>query len=124
MAVVRIELDGLDRLVAAAGDEAGDRIVHGLADTLRRLASDTDHIARLGRRGFGVIMPATTDVAASSYVQRVGLACEPWLESSDLAIRPVIGWATTSDHRDLVDAELAAMHRMRRMRRMRGRIGG
>jgi hypothetical protein len=40
-------------------------------------------------------------------------ALEHELPSGTDAVRPVIGWATTSGDLDLVDVELAAMRRMR-----------
>ncbi len=49
--IVRLELDGLDRLVGLLGEEAGDRLLRATADTLRRLARDTDHVAYLGAGG-------------------------------------------------------------------------
>jgi GGDEF domain-containing protein len=113
VSIVRIELAGLAALDGAQGEAAGDRLVGAMADTLRQLARDTDHVARLGRGGFGVIMPGTPDDAASTYVSRVKRAFEPWLQPDADAVGPVIGWATTSGNLDLVDVELAAMRRMR-----------
>ena len=46
--VVIIELDGLERLVATLGREAGDRVLPALADALSRNARAADHLARIG----------------------------------------------------------------------------
>ncbi len=111
--IVRMELDGLDELVGAQGEAAGDRVVQAMADALARLAGNTDHIARLGHGGFGAIMPSTPDDSAVAFGRRLSRACEPWLDSGPITIRPAIGWATASGEVDLVDLELLAMRRMR-----------
>ena len=69
--VVLVELDGLDRLVAILGQEAGDRILPAVADSLSRHARGADHIARLGPGRFGVLLPETGEVEAVNYVERV-----------------------------------------------------
>jgi diguanylate cyclase (GGDEF)-like protein len=110
--IVRIELDGLDRLTGQLGDEAGDRLLRAMADTLQRLARDTDHIAHLGQGVFGVLMPETPEDAAIVYVDRVSRACELWLESGAIAVRLAIGWASTSGEIGLDDVQRLAMERM------------
>ena len=107
--IVSIELDGLDRLDALLGADAGDRLVRAMADTLRRLARDTDAIARVGRGGFGVLMPETSADAATRYVERVSRACELWLESAATTVRLAIGWAAGSGDTDLAEIERLAI---------------
>ncbi len=111
--IVRLELDGLERLTALLGDEAGDRLLRAMADTLRRLARDTDHVARLGHMGFGVLMPETSEDAATGYVDRVSRASELWLESGAIAVRLAIGWAATSGDVGLDEVQRLAWERMR-----------
>ena len=94
--VVIFELEGLDRLVERLGDEAGDRIVPAVADTLRRLARAADHVARLGPGRFGALLPETDEVAAINYIERVRKACDLWLETGAIAMRLAIGWAGTA----------------------------
>jgi diguanylate cyclase (GGDEF)-like protein len=112
--IVRLELDGLDHLVGLLGEEAGDRLLRAMADTLRRLARDTDRIAHLGHGGFGVLMPETSEEAAVVYVDRVNRACEVWLESAAIAVRLDIGWAAASGEATLADVQRLATERMRR----------
>ena len=110
--VVMIELDGLDRFVERLGHDAGDRLVPAVADTIRRLARDADHVARLGPGRFGVLLPETDDVAAINYVERVRRSCELWLESGAIAMRLAIGWAGTAGDPDLAEVQRIATERM------------
>jgi diguanylate cyclase (GGDEF)-like protein len=110
--VVIFELEGLDRLIDRLGQDAADRIVPALADTVRRLARDVDHVARLAPGRFGVLMPETDEVAAINYVERVRRACELWLESGAIALRLAAGWAGTTGDPSLVQAQRVATDRM------------
>ena len=110
--IVRLELEGLERLTGLLGDEAGDRLLLAMADTLRRLARDTDHVARLGHGGFAVLMPETPEEAAVGYVERVSRACGLWLEAGAIAVRLAVGWAATSGGIDLADVQQIATERM------------
>jgi diguanylate cyclase (GGDEF)-like protein len=110
--IVCVDLDGLDRLRDVLGEEAGDRLTLAMADTLRRLARDTDHIAHLGNGRFAVLMPETPDAAAARFVERVRRACELWLDSAAVAVRLAIGWASTSGELDLAGVQQLAIERM------------
>jgi len=110
--VVLIELDGLERLVATLGQDAADKVLPAVADTLRRQAREADHIARLGAGRFGVLLPETGEIEAVNYVERVREACELWLESGAIALRLAIGWASPKAETSLVDAVAAAQDRM------------
>jgi diguanylate cyclase (GGDEF)-like protein len=110
--VVLIEVDGLDRLVGVLGHDAGDRVLPAVADTLSRNARGADHLARLGPARFGVLLPETGEVEAVNYVERIREACDLWLETSAIALRLSIGWASPAATRDLSDAMSAAQDRM------------
>lgn len=110
--VVIFELDGLDRLVDRLGPEAADRVVPALADTMRRLARVTDHLARLAPGRFGVLMPETDEIAAINYVERVRRACELWLESGAIALSLAAGWADSTGDPTLLEAQRVATDRM------------
>jgi diguanylate cyclase (GGDEF)-like protein len=112
--IVRLELDGLESLTGFLGDDAGDRLLRAMADTLRRLARDPDHVARLADGGFGVLMPETSEDEAVGYVERVSRASELWLESGAVAVRLAIGWAATSGDVGLDEIQRLAADRMRR----------
>ncbi len=110
--IVIFELDGLDRLIDRLGPEAADRVVPALADTMRRLARVTDHIARLAPGRFGVLLPETDEIAAINYVERVRRACELWLESGAIALSLAAGWAGTAGDPTLLEALRLATDRM------------
>ncbi len=110
--IVLLELDGLDRLVAVLGQEAGDRILPAVADSLSRHARGADHVARLGPGRFGVLLPETGEVEAVNYVERVRQVCELWLESGAIALRLAIGWASPAADSSLGDAFVEAQERM------------
>jgi diguanylate cyclase (GGDEF)-like protein len=110
--IVIFELGGLDRLIDRLGSDAADRVVPALADTMRRLARDVDHVARLAPGRFGVLLPETDDVAAINYVERVRRACELWLESGAIALSLAVGWAGTTGDPTLLEAQRVATDRM------------
>jgi diguanylate cyclase (GGDEF)-like protein len=110
--VVMLELDGLDRLVGALGNAAGDRVLPALADTLSRNARGADHLARLGVARFAVLLPETGEIEAVNYVERVREASDLWLESGAIALRLAIGWASPEAGTSLADAAARAQDRM------------
>jgi diguanylate cyclase (GGDEF)-like protein len=110
--IVMIELDGLDRLTARLGDAAGERLIPAVADTIRRLARETDVVARLGDGRFAVLLPETDEIQAINYVERVRRACDMWLESGAVALRLAMGWASAAGEEGLQDAGRLATERM------------
>ena len=110
--VVMIELGGLDRLVGALGEGAGDRVLSALADALSRNARGADHLARLGPARFGVLLPETGEIEAVNYVERVRAASDMWLASGAITLRLAIGWASPGSGASLADAVAKAQERM------------
>lgn len=110
--IVMIELDGLDRLTARLGDAAGERLVPAVADTIHRLARESDFVARLGDGRFAVLLPETDEIQAINYVERVRRTCDLWLESGAVALRLAMGWASASGDESLQDAGRVATERM------------
>ena len=122
--VIVFELDGLAKLVDRLGPEPGDRIETALGDTIKRLARRADHVARLERGRYAVLLPETDEVAAINYVERIRRACDLWLESGAIAMRLAIGWASTSGDVGLNGAVRVATDRMRsEMRRNSRGVG-
>ena len=110
--VAVFELEGLPRLTEHLGPEAGERVVAAMADTVRRLAREADHVATLGVGRFAVLLPETDEVASINYIERVRRASELWLESSAIAVRLAIGWAGTTGDPSLLDTHQVALDRM------------
>jgi diguanylate cyclase (GGDEF)-like protein len=115
--VIVFELDGLTKLVDRLGTEPGDRIETALGDTIKRLARRADHVARLDRGRYAVLLPETDEVAAINYVERIRRACDLWLESGAIAMRLAIGWASTNGDAGLSGAIRVATDRMRQEQR-------
>jgi diguanylate cyclase (GGDEF)-like protein len=115
--VIVFELDGLTKLVDRLGTEPGDRIETALGDTIKRLARRADHVARLDRGRYAVLLPETDEVAAINYVERIRRACDLWLESGAIAMRLAIGWASTNGDAGLNGAIRVATDRMRQEQR-------
>ncbi len=109
--VVMIEVEGLDKLVERLGDTAIDRLIPAVADSIRRNARGSDHVARLDSGRFAVLMPETDEVQAINYIERVRTACDLWLESGAVSLRLAIGWASASES-SLATAQLLATDRM------------
>jgi diguanylate cyclase (GGDEF)-like protein len=109
--VVMIEVEGLDKLVERLGDTAIDRLIPAVADSIRRNARESDHVARLEAGRFAVLMPETDEVQAINYIERVRKACDLWLESGAVSLRLAIGWASASES-SLANAQLLATERM------------
>ena len=110
--IVMVELDGLDRLTSRLGDAAGDRLIPAVAETIKRLAREADHVAQLGPGRFGVLLPETDEIQAIHYIERVRRTCDLWLESGAVALRLAIGWSSASGDDNLHDAGRAATERM------------
>lgn len=119
--VIVFELDGLTKLVDRLGPDPGDRIETALGDTIRRLARRADHVARMERGRYAVLLPETDEVAAINYVERIRRACDLWLESGAIAMRLAIGWASTAGDAGLSGAIRVATERMRVERRRNAR---
>lgn len=115
--VVIAELGQLDRLEERVGAGAIAGLIAPVADALRRNARAADRVARLGRFQFGVLLVETDEAGAINYVERVGAACERWLDAGAIPIRLSMGWASPATDGDLHGAARAAEERMRREQR-------
>lgn len=110
--IVVFEIDGLDRLTARLGQDAAERIVPALADTISRLARSADRVGRVGPGRFATLLPETDEVGAINYIERVRRACELWLESGAIALHLAVGWAGTTGDLALPEAYRLATDRM------------
>ena len=120
--IVLIEIDGLDRLVDRVGADAADRLVPPVAATLRRYARETDRIARLSGRSFGVLLPETDEVQAINFVERVRTTCDLWLASGAISLRLAMGWAEANTGRTVEVALGMAQDRLNMERRRHGQL--
>jgi diguanylate cyclase (GGDEF)-like protein len=110
--IVLIELDGFEGFVSALGQPAGDRVLVAVADTLKRHARSSDHVARLGPGRFGLLLPETGEVEAINLTERIRSLCELWLASGSIALRLAIGWASPAAGAGLAESYVVAAERM------------
>ena len=98
--IALIEITGLDRYARKWGIDVAERLFVQLARTVSVNVRSSDHIARIERTRFALLLPETDEIAAINIVERVRAACEYQLGASDL-VRIVIGWAGSSTTTDL-----------------------
>ncbi len=98
--VVLIEFAGLDAHARRWGVDVSERLFTQLARTLAVELRASDHIARIGRTRFALLLTETDEIAAINIVERARAACEYQLGASDL-VRVAIGWASPSGTTDL-----------------------
>jgi diguanylate cyclase (GGDEF)-like protein len=106
--IVLIEFAGLDAHARKWGTDVSERLFTQLARTLAVEVRASDHIARIGRTRFALLLTETDEIAAINIVERARAACEYQLGASDL-VRVAIGWASPTSATDLRAAiDLAA----------------
>jgi diguanylate cyclase (GGDEF)-like protein len=98
--VALIEVTGLDRYARSWGVDVAERLFVQLARTMAVNVRSSDHMARVERTRFGLLLTETDEIAAINIVERVRASCEYQLGTSDL-VRIGIGWAGSSTTTDL-----------------------
>jgi diguanylate cyclase (GGDEF)-like protein len=106
--VVLVDISGLDDFAQAWGPEVAERLFIQLARTLSVESRSSDHIARIDRTRFAILLTETDEIAAINFVERVRDGCESLIRAPEL-VRIGIGWAGPSVSADLRGAvDLAA----------------
>jgi GGDEF domain-containing protein len=108
-----VGLTGYEALQEAAGQRVAEGVASAVRETLRRAARGTDRVVSLGGGRFCVLLPATGERAAASYLRRVHAACEPWLGAAS-PITLVVATASTGQDVDLEAALRRAERRFER----------
>jgi hypothetical protein len=119
--VVLAEVEGLRRLSERLGQEPVERLLPVIGDVFRREARSSDWVARLGAGRFAVFLPETDEIQAINYVERIRVACEPWLTSSAVPLRLAVGWSSPGASSDIEHAIAQAEARMHSDRRAPGK---
>ena len=109
--IVLIEFAGLDAHARKWGVDVSERLFTQLARTLAVELRASDHIARIGRTRFAILLTETDEIAAINIVERARAACEYQLGASEL-VRVAIGWASPSTTTDLRAAIQVAGERL------------
>ena len=106
--VALVEIVGFDELERVWGDEIAERTFVRLARTLATEIRSSDHIARIDRTRFAILLTETDEIAAINFVERVRAA----FERQPGATRIAIGWASPTKTFDLHDALASAEARL------------
>jgi diguanylate cyclase (GGDEF)-like protein len=98
--VVLVEMAGLAEFARAWGAEVAERLFVRVARTLAVEVRASDHIARIDRTRFAILLTETDEIAAINFVERTRAACEAQMPATD-QVRIGIGWAMPADSTDL-----------------------
>jgi diguanylate cyclase (GGDEF)-like protein len=109
--VALLEIAGLDAYARKWGIDVAERLFVQLARTIAVEVRSSDHIARIDRTRFAILLTETDEIAAINIVERVRAACEYQLGASDL-VRIAIGWASPWPTADLRAAVATADARL------------
>ena len=100
LAVMVLEIGGLESIIDAHGRYAGDRVIQDLASRLRALLREGDTVARLGAQQFALLLPGTNssgaELAARKVLQDVRRAVI--LDGQRLSIDASLGIVCVPDH--------------------------
>jgi diguanylate cyclase (GGDEF)-like protein len=106
--VALVEFIGLDDLVRAWGPAISERTFVRQARTLATEIRSSDHIARIERTRFAILLTETDEIAAINFVERVRAA----FERQPGELRIALGWASPTTKTDLHDALSIAERRL------------
>jgi diguanylate cyclase len=104
--VVLVEIAGLESFARLWGADVAERTFVKLARTLAVEIRSSDHIARIDRARFAIMLTETDEIAAINFVERARTACERHLSAPSATIQVAMGWASpnsTSDLRAAID---------------------
>ena len=82
-AVLVIDVDHFKQVNDRYGHATGDRVLAGVAQTIRSCCRDTDIPIRLGGEEFLLVLPRTDETAAGVVAERLRRAVEGWRGAAD-----------------------------------------
>ncbi len=109
--VALVEMAGFDDLARADGSDVAERLFVKIARALAVEIRASDHIARIERTRFGIMLTETDEIEAINVVERVRDVCEMLLQGHD-HVRVGIGWASPASSADLREAIDVAVVRL------------
>lgn len=95
--ILVLDVDHFKAVNDRHGHAAGDRVLAGLAGTLRNVCRDTDIPVRLGGEEFVVLLPRTDEAAAGIVAERLRRAVAAWRgehDGAELSISISVGVAS------------------------------
>jgi diguanylate cyclase (GGDEF)-like protein len=116
LAVLVLEVSGIETIVDAHGRSAGDRVIQSLAGRLRALLREGDTVARLGAQQFALMLPGThaagAELTAAKVLDDIGRAIV--VDEQSVSVQATIGIVTVPDHGTNPDELLQRAERARR----------
>lgn len=126
MTVMMFDIDHFKIVNDTYGHATGDRVLQALATVCLATKRDADVAARLGGEEFALLLPETTDIAATQFAERLRQQirdCAPIVEGEKLPITVSIGIAgasmTTAGFQPLLDQADQALYEAKRAGRNR-----
>jgi two-component system, cell cycle response regulator len=117
LAVMLIDVDGLQGVNQSHGHAIGDEVVIAVAKALRESARRCDHVSRMGGAEFLVVCPNTEPESLGAAADRLRRAVRSLqVEAGDEAVAVTIGIGLASREADMPDADAlirAADHALR-----------
>jgi diguanylate cyclase (GGDEF)-like protein len=96
MSILLIDIDHFKAVNDRYGHAAGDRVLQAVAAVCQAAKRDADVVARVGGEEFALVLPETTDIAATQFAERLRAQIRDWSLSIDgrtLALTVSIGVA-------------------------------
>jgi diguanylate cyclase (GGDEF)-like protein len=113
-AILVFDIDGLKAINDAFGHPVGDRVLVGIADSLRRTTRTVDTAVRIGGDEFCVLVPHQTASRAKLLAHRISTAIESLPGPNGLKLSVSIGVVSCPEHgrepADLLDLADKAMY--------------
>jgi diguanylate cyclase (GGDEF)-like protein len=109
--IALVEFAGIDAIAKRWGHEMAMHLFLRLARVLASGIRSSDHIARIGRTRFGVLLVETDEVLAINFVDRIRARCAAELEPAG-GVLVAIGWASPPPGGHLADAHELAVERV------------
>jgi diguanylate cyclase (GGDEF)-like protein len=94
LTVVVAELEGIDQLGDAWGEELAAHAIREAAQCLLRSSRTSDYCARIATSRFGVVLTETDEIAAINFVERVRDTLPAAMPRGGDGVRFSFGWAS------------------------------
>jgi diguanylate cyclase (GGDEF)-like protein len=94
LTVVVVELEGLQEVWDAWGEDLGRHAFHEAAQCLLRASRNSDYCTRVGATRFGIVLTETDEISAINFVERVREAMPRSMPAGAEAVRFRFGWAS------------------------------
>jgi diguanylate cyclase (GGDEF)-like protein len=91
---VLVEVTGLDDLSAAWGADTMQQTFVRVARALATEVRTSDHIARIDRTRFGILLTETDEIAAINFIERARASCERQFQGNADVVSIAFGWAS------------------------------